>query len=140
MLFFITMQIYAKCVQNKIKILNMSTIIDKKQIISAIKLHYGFNSDASFAKFLGIAPQTLSTWYARNTVDYEIIYSKCERINMNYLFSGEGEITIKQETNTTLPNYKELCEIIKIQAETIKSQQRTIDDAFNTAQRESKSA
>jgi hypothetical protein len=38
-------------------------IIDKGLILSEIKLHYNFKVDADFARFLGISPQTLYSWY-----------------------------------------------------------------------------
>lgn len=66
--------------------------IDKKMILSKIKSHLGFKSDSDFAKFLGIKPQTLSSWYSRNTFDVDLIYSKCVNIDCNFLITGEGEI------------------------------------------------
>lgn len=67
-------------------------IIDKVLILSKIKKHYSFKSDAAFARFLDIKPQTLATWYSRNTFDIELLYAKCEGIDGNFLLSGEGEI------------------------------------------------
>jgi len=65
---------------------------DKYLILSKIKLHYGFKSDAEFARFLGIKPNSLSNWYSRNTMDYELVFSKCDEIDANWLFTGEGEM------------------------------------------------
>lgn len=70
--------------------------IDKTLILNAIKEHYNFASNADFARFLGISPQSLSNWYSRNTFDYEIIYTKCVGINIDWLFTGEGNM-LKQE-------------------------------------------
>lgn len=68
----------------------MSTKINNTLILSKIKSHYAFNSDAEFARFLDIKPQTLSTWYARNSFDKDRLYSKCEGIDANFLFTGKG--------------------------------------------------
>jgi hypothetical protein len=68
---------------------------DKELILRQIKLFLGIKSDADFARHLGIKPQTLSTWYARNTFDYELLYSKCEGVDANYLLTGKGDVAMK---------------------------------------------
>lgn len=70
----------------------MSTKINKSLILNEIKSYYNFVSDSEFAKFLGIKPQTLSSWHTRNTFDIELLYSKCENINAEYLLTGIGDI------------------------------------------------
>ena len=70
----------------------MRIIKDKSLILNRIKLHYGFKTDAQFAKFLGIKPNSLSNWYSRNTMDYELVFSKCDEIDANWLFTGDGEM------------------------------------------------
>ena len=81
----------------------MSNKIDKSLIINKIKSHYGFNSDTDFAKFLGIKPQTLSSWHSRNTFDIELIYAKCVNINGDFLLSGNGEVEhSKSKQNATI--------------------------------------
>lgn len=64
--------------------------MDKSLILNAIKLHYGFKSNAEFARFLEITPQILSNWRARNSIDYDLIYTKCVDIDANWLLTGEG--------------------------------------------------
>lgn len=64
----------------------------KTLILNKIKLHYGFKSDAEFARFLEIKPNSLANWYSRNTMDYERVFSKCEDIDANWIFTGEGEM------------------------------------------------
>lgn len=76
----------------------MKINIDKSLILSKIKLHYGFKSDAEFAKFLGIKPATLSNWSSRNTIDYERVYTICKDIDANWLLSGVGPM-LKSEKN-----------------------------------------
>ena len=46
---------------------------NKSLILNKIKLHYGFKSDAQFARFLGIKPNSLANWYSRNSIDYELV-------------------------------------------------------------------
>lgn len=69
----------------------MSVKVDKTLILNEIKTHYGFKSDAEFARFLGIKPNTLSNWYTRSTFDYEILVTKCEDVNTEWLF-GKGDM------------------------------------------------
>lgn len=66
--------------------------MDKSLILNELKKQYKFSSNAEFAAFLGITPQNLSNWYARNTIDYELIYTKCEGINGDWLLSGLGPV------------------------------------------------
>jgi hypothetical protein len=63
--------------------------MDKSLILNRIKDHYNFKSDAEFARFLNITPQTLANWHRRNTFDYDIVYTKCEDIDPDWLFSGK---------------------------------------------------
>ncbi|OBX17509.1 MULTISPECIES: LexA family transcriptional regulator [Bizionia] len=64
--------------------------MDKTLIINKIIEYYDFKSDAKFARFLEITPQTLSNWKARNTFDAELIYTKCVELNPEWLLTGEG--------------------------------------------------
>ncbi|NHN26797.1 peptidase S24 [Flavobacterium jejuense] len=70
----------------------MSKLINKSLILNELKSVYGFKKDTEFADFLGIKPQTLSSWYTRNTFDIELLYAKCENVNADFLLSGEGNI------------------------------------------------
>lgn len=69
----------------------MNKKLDKSLILNRIKLHYNFKSDVQLAKFLGIATTTLSNWYARNTMNFDLIFTKCEDLNLNWLVNGEGK-------------------------------------------------
>lgn len=66
--------------------------ITKSEILDDIKSVYGFKTDVQLGKKLGIKTQTISTWRARDTFDVQLIYSKCELIDGNYLLSGKGQI------------------------------------------------
>ena len=67
-------------------------MIDKLQIISRIKQAKNFQSDIELADFLGVSRATLSNWKARNRVDYDLLFSKCEHINLHWLITGEGSM------------------------------------------------
>lgn len=78
-------------------------MIDKKLILKEIKKHYNFKNDAEYARFLGISPQTLSSWYARNTFDLELLYSKCIDFNAEYLITGRGGM-LRNEQSPVAPS------------------------------------
>lgn len=66
--------------------------MDKSLILNLIKIHYKFKTDSDFAKFLGISPQMLTNWKSRNTMDYDLIYTKCVDIDANWLLTGKGDM------------------------------------------------
>ena len=73
--------------------------MDKSLILNKIKSYLNLKSDTELANFLGIKPQVLSNWRARNTFDTELIYTKCVDIDANWLLTGEGEM-LKSDNNT----------------------------------------
>ncbi len=81
----------------------MGTIIDNSLILSKIKSYLGLKNDAEFARFLEIKPNTLSNWYSRNTIDYNKIITKCERIDANWLLTGKGNM-LKDENSKEISN------------------------------------
>lgn len=79
-------------------------------------MHHNIKTDADFARFLGIKPQTLSTWYARNSFDYELLYAKCD-VDANFLLTGEGVVSKKEkEVGKDLNSKLELVPLIPIDA------------------------
>lgn len=76
---------------------------DKTLILNRIKLYYGFKSDADFARFLGIKPNSLSNWYKRNTIDYDLVFSKCEDLNIEWLLSGNDLELQKEDVEKNIP-------------------------------------
>ncbi len=91
--------------------------IDKELILNEIKNHLGIKKDAEFARFLGIKPQTLSSWYSRNTFDIELLYAKCEFLNAEWLLTGKGDMvkSYNQEPNILSLNsdFPKDCEELK---------------------------
>lgn len=93
--------------------------MDKSLILNEIKKYLGFKKDSDFANFLGIKQNTLSTWKSRNTIDYDLIISKCDKIDANWLITGKG--TMLKNDNDNIDN-----EVIKLQ-EDIKERDKEID-------------
>ena len=74
----------------------MGSIFDKTIILDRIKEYYKLEKRADLARFLGIAPNTLTNWYMRNTLDLDVIYTKCVDMDYNWLFGAVGT----QDVNT----------------------------------------
>lgn len=71
--------------------------MDKSLILNRIKKHYNFTTDIELADFLGISKSTLSNWYKRNSIDYDLLFSKCELVDKNWLLTGEGSSSFEKE-------------------------------------------
>ena len=74
--------------------------IDKKQILNRFKEVKKITSDIELAQFLGISRGTLSNWKARNSLDFELLFSKCEHESLHWLITGEGEMFAKNQKTT----------------------------------------
>ena len=72
--------------------------MNKELIIKEIKKHLGITRDGDFAEFLGINQNTLSSWKSRDSINYELIISKCQDIDANWLITGEGSMLKGTET------------------------------------------
>ena len=81
--------------------------MNKKERLEAIIKHYSDGKPSVFAKLIGVAPSTISSWLSRDTLDYDLLFAKCENISSEWLLTGRGEmINIKTATfnnKTTLP-------------------------------------
>ena len=55
-------------------------------IINKIKIAENIKTDSELAIFLEITKFTLSNWRKRNTIDYNIVLSKCKHMDFNLLF------------------------------------------------------
>ncbi len=69
----------------------MKENINKSLILDRIKRLYGLNSNRELATFFGVSPQTISNWYLRNTIDYDLVLSKCKGVNLDLLIWGASE-------------------------------------------------
>ena len=78
--------------------------MSKKDMILALIEHYSNGNKAQFANLLGISPQGLSTWIKRESFDIELIFSKCEDISPEWLFTGRGEMLKPNAPSDTIPN------------------------------------
>ena len=74
--------------------------IDKKQILNRFKEVKKISSDVLLAQYLGISRGTLSNWKARNSLDFDLLFSKCEHESLHWLITGEGEMYYNGHVNS----------------------------------------
>lgn len=101
----------------------MSDNLDKKLILNKIKDIYQFKSDTEFAGFLGIKPQTLSNWFARNTFDIDIVYTKCVGVSADFLLSGNEPVFKKVIKDNEDENIKQPVNIFKMKTDSVQEKQ-----------------
>lgn len=71
----------------------------KKERLEALIAHYSDGKPTQFAKYIGVAPSTISTWLARDSFDYDLLFAKCENISPEWLFTGNGPMLKAAETS-----------------------------------------
>lgn len=68
----------------------------KKERLEALIAHYSEGKPTRFAKYIGVAPSTVSTWLARDSFDYDLLFAKCEMVSPEWLLTGKGNM-LKEE-------------------------------------------
>lgn len=70
--------------------------MDKKKMLNDLIYHYSGGRKKDFADKLGITAQGLSTWMKREVFDNELLFSKCEFLNPEWLLSGSGQMILNE--------------------------------------------
>lgn len=92
----------------------MKIFMNKSLILNRVKEYYNFQTDLELADFLGVNKSTISNWSKRNSIDYDLLFTKCEHINKNWLITGEGS---KDKSEGRTIQYAENSEETKTVAE-----------------------
>ena len=77
-------------------------------VIERLCSYYQLDKKKDLADKLGVKPSVISNWITRNTIDWSIIFTKCEDINLNWVVYGQGHM--KRLSNSENPAYKDLFE------------------------------
>lgn len=91
--------------------------MDKSLILNDIKKYLKLKTDTDLAGYLGITPQTLSNWRARNTIDEKLIAEKCTFLNYQWLLTGTGEMLNGNKNDLSLEYPQNELEYYKSQLE-----------------------
>ena len=60
-------------------------------ILNRLKTALAVSTDKELAETLGIKKATLSNWRTRNSIDFPLVFTFCEHINIDWLITGRGE-------------------------------------------------
>lgn len=82
--------------------------------------YYCGGNKSNFAKKLSIKPQTLSGWETRDSMDYDLIFAKCENLSAKWLLTGEGDMLEFEKKNNS---------------ETIKTDAKTVSELLDRIER-----
>lgn len=66
----------------------MKTIGSKSEILERVKKVYNIKSNTELADYLGVSKSTLSNWYKRNSIDYDLLFSACSNSDLEYILTG----------------------------------------------------
>jgi hypothetical protein len=95
-------------------------------IIERLLIYFNVETNAALAQKLGVSATTLSNWKNRNTMDYELVFTKCEGANLNWIFFGQGNMSgLPDQINESPPRYGKV--VYDAQEKIIQSQRETID-------------
>lgn len=84
--------------------------MNKKERLEAIIRYYSDGKPSVFAKRIGVAPSTISSWLSRDTLDYDLLFAKCENISSEWLLTGKGDmfkVKCSNEANSSFSHSKE---------------------------------
>ena len=74
--------------------------LDVLNIITRLKKHLDLKKDTDLAFFLEVKQNTISAWKRRGNIDFSLIVSKCEGIDLNWLMYGEEKPVEKTDPET----------------------------------------
>ena len=77
--------------------------MEKRDILEQLISHYANGNKAKFATLLGVSPQSISTWLARNTFDVDKIYANCVGVSGDWLLTGVGSMLKTEHTSVGMP-------------------------------------
>lgn len=116
--------------------------MNKKDQVNALISYFSNGNKTAFASKLGLRPQSINNWIARNTFDADLIFSKCDGISAEWLLTGEGDMLInktetqREDSVIERSHIQELIQIIQNQAKALLEQQQFINAHFPKAMRD----
>jgi hypothetical protein len=79
-------------------------------VLNRLKKALNINTDSELADFLGIKPTAIANWRSRGRINATCIISKCELLDINWIFFGKS---FSGERNRNVSTYDEREEIIE---------------------------
>ena len=66
--------------------------LNNRERLEALINYYSEGNKSMFGRLIGLQPSSITNWIRRDTLDFELIYSKCADLNPHWLLTGEGEM------------------------------------------------
>ena len=73
--------------------------MSNRERLEALIDYYSEGNKSMFGRLIGLQPSSITNWIRRDTLDFELIYSKCANLNPHWLLTGEGEMIIGVDTD-----------------------------------------
>ena len=63
--------------------------MDASQILARLESALALKNDRALADYLGVSPSVISTWKGRRIGDWELIFEKCDTVDLNWVVRGD---------------------------------------------------
>ena len=87
----------------KIRTEEMLSADERHDMLEQIKEYYGFESQAEFARKIGVSTQVLNSWYTRECFNIELLAVKFPELSGDWLLRGERPMLKKDKAEMTVP-------------------------------------
>lgn len=75
-----------------------------KDMLNRLIDHFSNGNKSHFANIIGVKPQTINTWIARDSMNKELVFAKCDGVSPSWLMSGEGDMLIQDSEKAEEPS------------------------------------
>ena len=104
-------------------------------IHNRIKIAYDIKNDTLLSEFLGISQSTTSTSISRGTVNWDLIFEKCDNLSIDWLLTGYGEMfrnlnqRSQKEDPVTIESLNFLIKMLRKENETLRNEVEELKNA-----------
>ena len=109
------------------KSLNVDLVLNK------LRDALGIKTDLALAQFLEVKANTISSWRSRSTLDFELIITKCDNIDFDWLFSQnankqyQSNDICNEVVNEPNPELKAACKLCREKDKRIEELNKTVN-------------
>ena len=110
---------------------------DSSLIYNKIKTAYGIKNNTLLSEFLGVSQSTTATSINRGTVNWELIFEKCDNLSIDWLLTGNGEMfrNINQKAQKddaeTIKNLNSFIKMLKKENESLKEENEQLKNVVH---------
>ena len=93
--------------------------MDAPSLIARLEEALGLKNDRSLAEYLGVGPSVISNWKSRGISNYDLIFTKCENVDLNWVIRGEK---YESTAEATVTQYRVEVSLLKEQLKKLEEQ------------------